>query len=247
MSNNVSDYDLIKEKLSEDELLTIGAASAVLGLVCTAVLCAMGYLVQMVITNPTISEHTRIAILITIIVAATVSFYKGAEYYYESINSFRDLFYNKNREDNFEKQANGVVKALVSSLIVGTTAMLYYYDPSITGGVLVISAVFSAFFFFIYRKQELTVGKAVTYIEYGLVTGIAAYGLGVLITISIGLIGLLFTSIILALEIIFTSMFIYISLCEWLEREREKIKTAEREAIKAAFATAQAAEELGSE
>ena len=221
MTEKNLDIEFIKENLDQAGLLQQVGWSAVKALCTTAVILGA---VLSVLNIKNISDNLQIYVYTSILSGLIISVTLGVQYYHGKLFRLFDIIYTTSidKVENISELARRTVVAVVLSLLI--TGLLYVsqFYGEILWQVGACSVISTGFIYYVFRNKLTDLKTYLVYTGYGIATGTAAYLLGSLVVIAIGLIGFWLTFGILSLETVFTAVYTYLGLLEWVNEAKEQ-------------------------
>jgi len=221
MTEKNLDIEFIKENLDQSGLLKQVGWSAVKALCTTAVILGA---VLSVLNVKNLSENIQIYVYTSILSGLIISVTLGIQFYHGKLFRLFDIIYTTSidKAENITELTFRTGVALVLALLITTVLYLSQYYGEILWQVGACSVISTGFIYYVFRNKLTDLKTYLVYAGYGIATGTAAYLLGSLVVIAIGLIGFWLTFGILSLETVFTAVYTYLGLLDWVNEEKEQ-------------------------
>jgi hypothetical protein len=224
MNEQNLDIDFIKTNLDQSGLVTQIGWGAVKALVTTAIIIGA---ILSVFNVDKLAEYIQIYVYTSIIAGAAISVLFAVQWYYGKLYRLFDVFYTTSidtKANLTELALRTIASVALALLIAGVLYLSQYYGEIVItiGGCSVVS---TGFIYYVFRNRLINWRAYVLFAACGIATGTAAYLLGTLIVIAIGLIGFWLTIGILSLETVFTAVYTYLGLLDWVAHEKEVRKS----------------------
>jgi hypothetical protein len=224
MAEQKLDIEFIKENLGQKGLLEQVGWGALKALVSTVVILGAVISVQNVAK---LAEYMRFYVYTSIFAGVVASVLLAVHYYYsKKLSTWFDVIYTNaiSTEDNAIALGIKTLEGVIAGLLVALILYISQYDPKTAISVGGCCFAATVFIYYVFRNKLVNLKSYVIYLLYGCATGTAAYLLGSLIVIAMGLIGFWLTIGILVSETAFTAIYTYLGLLEWVDNEKNARK-----------------------
>jgi hypothetical protein len=221
MTESKLDVDFVKDNLDTSGLLSQIAFGGVKALITTAII--IGAVVS-VLRISELEEGIRFYVYTAVVTGAALAILLAAQFYYKKLFYLADIFYTNSIDSGENKIELGmrVITAVCIAVLFSIVVYISQWYPEIIYSVGGCSLVSIVFLYYVFRHKLTDLKAYLMYAGIGIATGTAAYLLGVLLIIAIGLIGLWLTVGILASETVFTAVYTYLGLLDWVNEEKNR-------------------------
>jgi len=220
MTEQKLDIDFISQNLDSSGLVGQLLTGAFKALVTTAVII---FAVYSVLNASKVSEHIQFYVYTSIISGVLISLFLAVQWYYGKLHRLFEVIYTDSIDidDNRFALILRTLASVALGLLIATTLYLSQQYIEIIQTIGGCSLVSTAFIYYVFRNKIINWRSYVLFAGLGIATGTAAYLLGTLIVIAIGLIGFWLTIGIVSLETVFTAIYTYLGLLDWVHLEKQ--------------------------